>query len=101
MGAERSEIQGSATGTDFLSYRLEYGQGLYPRLWVQINADSTTPVSEGLLGEWDTQDLNGLYALRLMVVRSDQRVEQAVVQVTLDNIPPQVAIYLPAGWAGD
>jgi len=33
--------------------------------------------------------------LRLMVVRSDQRVDQAVVQVTLDNTPPQVAITYP------
>jgi hypothetical protein len=30
-----------------------------------------------------------------MVVRTDQRVDQAVVQVTLDNIPPQVAITYP------
>jgi len=36
-----------------------------------------------------------LYALRLMVVRSGQRVDQAVVQVTLDNTPPQVAISYP------
>jgi membrane carboxypeptidase/penicillin-binding protein len=89
------KILGSAAGTDFLSYRLEYGQGLYPLLWVQIGTDSTTPISEGLLGEWDTTGLNGLYALRLMVVRSDQRVDQAVVQVTLDNTPPQIAITYP------
>ncbi len=62
---------------------------------MQIGADSHTPVTEGLLGEWDTTGLNGLYALRLMVVRSDQRVDQAVVQVTLDNTPPQVAITYP------
>jgi membrane carboxypeptidase/penicillin-binding protein len=88
-------IHGSATGADFVSYRLEFGQGLYPRLWQQIGTDSRTPVVEGLLGNWDTTGLNGLYAVRLMVVRTDQRVDQAVLQVTLDNTPPQVAITYP------
>lgn len=88
-------ILGSAAGEDFDSYRLEYGQGLYPRAWVQIGADSTTPVTDGLLAEWDTAGLDGLYALRLMVVRADRRVDQAVLQVTLDNTPPQVAISYP------
>jgi len=89
------EIRGSAAGANFARYRLEYGQGLYPGGWVQIGTDNHTPVTDGLLGEWDTTKLNGLYSLRLMVVRSDQRIDQAVVQVTLDNTPPQVAITYP------
>jgi hypothetical protein len=89
------EILGNAAGADFLSYRLEYGQGLYPQAWIQIGTDSTAPLTESLLGEWDTAGLDGLYAMRLMVVRTDQRVEQAIVQVTLDNTPPQVAIIYP------
>jgi hypothetical protein len=94
-GRAKLEIRGSAAGANFAWYRLEYGQGLYPSAWVQIGAESHTPVTEGLLAEWDTTNLNGLYSLRLMVVRSDQRVDQAVVQVTLDNTPPQVAITYP------
>ena len=94
-GGGRIEIMGTAAGADFVSYRLEYGQGLYPQDWVQIGADSTTPQTESLLGEWDTTGLDGLYALRLMVVRADQRLDQAVAQVTLDNTPPQVAISYP------
>jgi membrane peptidoglycan carboxypeptidase len=94
-GRAKLEIRGSAAGAGFAWYRLEYGQGLYPIAWVQIGADSHTPVTEGLLGEWDTTGLDGLYALRLLVVRSDQRVDQAVVQVTLDNTPPQVGITYP------
>ncbi len=89
------EIRGSAAGADFTWYRLEYGQGLYPTAWVQIGTDSHTPVTENVLGKWDTTGLDGLYALRLMVVRSDQRVDQAVVLVTLDNTAPQVAITYP------
>jgi membrane carboxypeptidase/penicillin-binding protein len=94
-GRARVEIRGSATGPDFLSYRLEYGQGLYPRTWVQIGSDVKTPVTDGLLGTWDTNGLDGLYALRLMVVRTGLRVEQALVQVTLDNTPPKVAVLYP------
>jgi membrane peptidoglycan carboxypeptidase len=89
------EIRGSASGVDFASYRLEYGQGLNPQEWVQLGSDGKAPVTEGLLGKWDTTGLNGLYAVRLLVLRSDQSVDQAVVQVTLDNAPPQVTITDP------
>jgi len=89
------KILGTASGADFLSYRLEYGQGLYPQSWVQIGTDSLNTRTESLLGEWDTTGLNGLYALRLMVVRADQRLDQAVIQVTLDNTAPQVAVSYP------
>ena len=94
-GRGKMDVRGSAAGAAFLSYRLEYGQGLYPRSWVQIGTDNASPVTGGLLGQWDTSGLNGLDALRLMVVRNDQRVDQAVVQVTLDNTPPQLAITYP------
>jgi membrane peptidoglycan carboxypeptidase len=75
------EIRGTASGADFASYRLEFGQGLNPQAWTQIGDNSTLPVSEDVLGLWDTSGLSGLYALRLLVVRSDRRVEQAVVVV--------------------
>jgi len=32
-----------------------------------------------------TSELNGLYALQLQVVRSDQRVDTAIIQVTISN----------------
>jgi membrane peptidoglycan carboxypeptidase len=89
------KILGTAAGADFLSYRLEFGQGLYPQAWEQIGTDSAKPLTESLLGEWDTTGLNGLYALRLMVVRADRRLDQALLQITLDNTPPQVAISYP------
>lgn len=75
------EVRGNASGDDFSFYRLEYGQGLNPLAWVQIGSDTKTPVTGDVLGSWDTSGLDGLYALRLLVVRSDQRVEQAVVMV--------------------
>ena len=75
------QIRGSASGADLTSYRLEFGQGLNPQTWTQIGTDSTNPVNEDILGSWDTSDLSGLYILRLLVVRTDRRVEQAVVAV--------------------
>lgn len=89
------EISGTAAGANFVSYRLEYGAGLNPQRWMLLGGDATTPVMEGLLASWDTTGLNGLFVLRLMVVRIDNRVDQAVAQVTLDNAPPEVVIAYP------
>ncbi|MBN2387070.1 MAG: penicillin-binding protein [Anaerolineales bacterium] len=88
-------LRGSAMGEDFVSYRVEYGQGLNPQAWVQIGSDVTTPVDEGLLVQWDTAGLDGLYAVRLLVVYADQRVSRAVIQVAVDNTPPQIGIGYP------
>jgi membrane peptidoglycan carboxypeptidase len=79
------EITGTASGAGFAYFRLEYGQGLNPQTWVQIGSDVTAPVEEGTLVTWDTSGLNGLYALRLLVVRGDMRVERAVILVSPVN----------------
>ncbi|NTU56149.1 MAG: hypothetical protein HGA79_07855, partial [Anaerolineales bacterium] len=76
-------VIGTAAGEDFLFYRLQYGQGLNPGAWVQIGDDSTMPVTDGLLGEWDTSGLNGLYVLQLQVVRTDQSLKTDTVVVTI------------------
>lgn len=89
------EIRGTAVGEDFASYRLEFGAGLNPEEWSLLGGDATVPVTEGLLGAWDTSGLDGLYTLRLMVVRAENRVEEALVQLTLDNTPPEVLILYP------
>jgi hypothetical protein len=75
-------VTGTAAGEDFLFYRLQYGQGLNPQAWVQIGDDSTIPVTDGLLGEWDTAGLDGLYVLQLQVVRTDQSLKTDTVVVT-------------------
>lgn len=81
-------LRGTAGGEDFAYYRLQAGAGLNPQSWLQIGPDVDAPVSNGVLGTWDTSGLEGLYALRLLVVRSDQSVETATLQVTVDNTPP-------------
>ena len=74
-------IRGSAAGDGFAYYRLQYGQGLNPGAWVLIGENAKTAVTDGVLGEWDTSGLKGLYALQLVLVREDGRVETTAVQV--------------------
>ena len=78
------KIDGTAAGKDFVSYRVLVGQGLNPQEWIQVN-ESTVPVTNGLLAAWNTSGLSGLYAVQLQVVRSDQRVESAILQVTVSR----------------
>ncbi len=76
-------IIGSAGGENFASYRLQYGQGLNPTHWVLIGENTSTPLKDGLLAEWNTSGLQGLYTLQLIVVDLDGRVESTAVQVRI------------------
>ena len=78
------KITGTAAGEDFVSYRILVGQGLNPQEWIQV-AEGTESVTNGPLAEWDTSDISGLYAVQLQVVRSDQKVDTAIIQVTISN----------------
>jgi membrane peptidoglycan carboxypeptidase len=88
-------LTGTAAGQGFVSYTVQVGQGINPQEWVQIGPNTTTPVEEGKLAEWDTQGKSGLYAVRLMVVRANQRVDIATLQLTVDNQAPNVKIVFP------
>jgi membrane peptidoglycan carboxypeptidase len=88
-------LLGSAGGDDFSYYRIEVGQGLNPQQWLQIGENVDHPVSDGLLGTWDTKGLSGLYIVELLVVRQDLKIERALLQVTIDNTAPQVQILTP------
>ncbi|HWQ84686.1 MAG TPA: Ig-like domain-containing protein, partial [Anaerolineales bacterium] len=88
-------IIGSAAGEDFSRYRIQIGRGLNPTAWLQIGDDITKPVQEAELFEWDTQGLNGLYTLQLLVERNEQQVDTSTIQVTIDNQAPEVAILYP------
>jgi membrane peptidoglycan carboxypeptidase len=79
------QLIGTASGTDFDHYRILVGQGLNPQQWMQIGADSTKSVTDGILATWDTAGFNGLYAIQLQVVRTDQRVDIASIQVKVSN----------------
>lgn len=90
----KTEILGSAKAENFYQYRLEVGQGLNPEEWIQIG-QSSSPVVNGVLGEWDTSGKDGLYAMRLIVIDQNQEYDSAVIQVTVDNTPPDVRIAYP------
>jgi membrane peptidoglycan carboxypeptidase len=91
------EIRGTASGENLDHFRVLVGQGLNPQSWVQVGTDSRSLVVDNTLALWDTSELNGLYAVQLQAVRADQRVDTAVVQVTIDNIPPEVNAIFPRG----
>lgn len=93
--AGQIQFTGNAQGEGFLYYRLQVGYGLNPQQWMQIGEDIDQPVSEGILGTWDTTGLEGLYVVQLLVVRQDQHVDRSILQVTIDNTVPQVEILAP------
>ncbi len=88
-------IRGAAAAEGFRYYRLQYGEGLNPARWVQIDEDHPRRVASGILGRWTTDGLNGLYTLQLMVVLEDGQVRTASSPVTIDNQPPEVRLLSP------
>ena len=67
-------IKGTANGSNtgsthpFSYYKIEVGVGTDPKAWSSI-VQSTTPVTDGVLGVWDISGLaDGTYTLRLVVV---------------------------------
>jgi hypothetical protein len=88
-------LKGTAAGEGFQSYQLQVGQGLNPQTWLQIGQAGTSPVKDGILGVWDTQSGEGLYSIRLQVVREDQTAETTSIQVTVDNTAPLARIQYP------
>jgi len=89
------DIQGTASGNDFVSYRLQVGRGLNPQTWLTISEDIRTPVVNGNLATWDTSGLNGLYAIQLIVIRDDQQINTDTIQVTVDNQLPEIFVAYP------
>ena len=90
------ELIGTASGDDFDYYRLQVGQGLRPKEWLQVGENNSQKVENGQLGVWDSSGLNGLYAVQLLVVHQDQSVTRSTVFVTVDNTAPLVQILYPA-----
>ena len=89
------KIAGTAAGDDFGYYTIQVGKGINPDSWQQLGEPITTPVNNGQLLEWDTSTLDGLYAIRLLVVSATKEIRQAVLQVTVDNTPPSILVSTP------
>jgi membrane carboxypeptidase/penicillin-binding protein len=88
-------IEGNAHPEGFLYYRLQYGAGINPTRWVQLDEDNPEEVQDGVLGVWNTEGLNGLYTLQLVVVREGDRVDTTAIPLTIDNLPPLVQLVAP------
>jgi hypothetical protein len=88
-------IRGTAAGNNFSYYRIQVGQGLNPETWLQVGQDIHSSVEGGSLAQWDTNGLNGLYAVQLLVVHNDQSISTAITQVSVDNTPPQLDLIYP------
>ncbi|MBP9854974.1 MAG: right-handed parallel beta-helix repeat-containing protein, partial [Candidatus Omnitrophica bacterium] len=68
--ANQVQIYGTASGTGFASYVLEYGQGHSPLTWTPIST-STSPVTNGLLGTWTVPEVNAPAGrIRLRVINT-------------------------------
>ncbi len=89
-------IEGTAKGASFASYTVQIGEGINPATWLQVGSTGSTAVENGQLAVWDTARLDGLYAIRLNVIGTDQSVRTSTIQVTVDNTLPQVQISYPA-----
>lgn len=88
-------LLGTASGDGFQSYSIQVGEGINPDNWLQIGETQKKPVKQGQLGTWDTGNLNGLYAIRLVVITANNQMQTAVSQVTVDNTPPVAEITYP------
>lgn len=75
------QVLGSATHPNFLQYQVEFGPDPNPgNLWYLVTSPVTQPVSNGLLGIWNTLGLSdATYQLRLRVFLRDGTTQQTVV----------------------
>ncbi len=89
-------LMGTASSNEFVSYRLDVGEGLNPKSWQQVGNEGKVPVIEGELAEFDTTGLQGLYIVRLQVRDQQDRIETALLQITVDNEPPHTNIEYPS-----
>jgi len=91
-------VQGTADDSiSFYNYVLEYGAGASPASWTQITS-STTPVTAGLLGTWDTTAVaDGLYTIRLTATDRAYNTATDSVQVNVDNTYPVISTVQAGG----
>jgi membrane peptidoglycan carboxypeptidase len=86
------DVRGSLPPDGMEFFQLAYGQGVNPDQWIDIGSPQTEYARGSSLGAWDTTNLDGLFSLRLTVVMADQSIETRAVQVTIDNLAPQITL---------
>ena len=93
LGAEirgLTPIMGSASLPDFQYYKVEFGVGPSPSQWAVVGALHQAPIVNGQLEVWDTTALpDGVYSIRLRVVKKDGNYDEFVVrQMAIGNTKP-------------
>ncbi|MCS7220458.1 MAG: hypothetical protein RML36_14050 [Anaerolineae bacterium] len=78
----RVTIEGTAVHPNFLRYELYYSpEPARDDTWVFIGEAHTNQVANGFLGTWETGGLpDGVYSLRLRVVRQDYNYDEYIVR---------------------
>jgi hypothetical protein len=79
------DIYGYADGSEFSSYTLEYNSGSNPETWTEIYS-SYSPVTDGLLAQWNTSGLTGQYSLRLNVGDYNQALKTVYISDELTTL---------------
>jgi hypothetical protein len=91
-------VKGDAATYDY--FWVDYGPGLFPQEWTKIEGNRGEQIEHGVLQVWNTAGLNGLFTLRLVLVKKDPAggppsFENSTVPVTVDNSPPTVSLLIP------
>lgn len=87
-------VAGVATANQtFNRYQLEYAAATQPDIFTIIGGPSTSPQNNGVLGQWNTQQLpNGAYILRLSMFSNSGGYLSRTVTVNVVNVAPTQAL---------
>jgi membrane peptidoglycan carboxypeptidase len=79
-------IRGEVAPAGFISYRLDVGTGLAPSQWLQVGSALTNLPQGQILGTLDTARFDdGLYTLRVQVLRQGNIVDNSFVVILIAN----------------
>ncbi len=93
------QIYGSAGGSGFVQFWLEYGITETPELWFPIDIPQTEPKHNTLLHAWDTSTLDeGIYTLRLSVRDGNDNTIRKKTVVEIRHSPPRISEHEASVW---
>ena len=80
-------LSGTATDANFKSYRVEFGEGASPAVWVPASVrDFQTQVEQGELYTWLPGKRTGFYSLRLTAIDQVKLQSQIQVRVSVTSL---------------
>ena len=98
-GVSTIEIFGSAGGSEFTEYWLEYGSGEIPELWLPLGSVQTESKFNVCLHTWDTSNLaENRYTLRLSVKTENGEIKRDRVVVDVSHAAPLISKHELQTW---